>query len=64
MLISVSQDTVMFTVDTLFGFTYRGNVSLGSPANVFIPQNFMVTDGSSAQRQKGIHVKAEENGHL
>ena len=54
----------MFTVDTLFGFTYRGNVSLSSPANVFIPQNFMVTDGSSAQREKGIHVKAEENGHL
>ena len=58
---SSSQDTVMFTVDTLLGFTYSDNVSLGSPANVFIPPNFMVTDGSSAQRQKGIHVKAEEN---
>ena len=58
------QDIVKFTVDTLSDFTYNGTVSMDSPANVVVPQNFMVTDGSSSQRQKGIHVKAEENGHL
>ena len=56
-----SQDIVKFTVDTLSDFTYNGTVSMDSPASVVIPQNFMVTDGSSSQRQKGIHVKAEGN---
>ena len=56
-----SQDTVMFTMDTLLGFTFNGTVSLGSPAKVIVPQDFVVTDHSSSQRQKGIHVKAEEN---
>ena len=56
-----SQDTVKFTVDTLSDFTYNGTVSLGSPANVVIPQDFMVTNDSSSQKRKGIHVKAEEN---
>ena len=55
------QDIVRFTVDTLSDFTYNGTVSMDSPANVVIPQNFMVTDGSSSQRQKGIHVKVEGN---
>ena len=50
-----------FTVDTLSNFTYRGNVTLGSPANVMIPWDFMVTNSSKSQRQKGIHVKAERN---
>ena len=48
-------------MDTLLDLTYNGTVSLGSPVNVVIPQDYMVADGSSAQRQKGIHVKAEEN---
>ena len=56
-----SQDTVKFTVDTLLDFTYNGTVSLGSPANVVIPQNYTVADDSILQRQKGIHVKAEGN---
>ena len=56
-----SQDTVKFTVDTLSDFTYNGTVSLGSPANVVIPQDFMVTNDSSSQKRKGIHVKAEGN---
>ena len=58
---SSSQDTVKFTVDTLSDFTFSGNVSLGSPAKVVLPLDFMVTDDSSSQRRKGIHVKAEEN---
>ena len=56
-----SQDTVKFTVDTLLDFTYNGTVSLGSTANVVIPQDYMVVDDSSSQRQKGIHVKVEGN---
>ena len=56
-----NQDTVRFTVDTLSDFTYNGNVSMDSPANVVIPQDFMVTNDSSSQRRKGIHVKAEGN---
>ena len=51
----------MFTVDTLAGYTYSGNVSMQSPAKVVIPTDFMVANGSSSQRQKGIHVKAEKN---
>ena len=56
-----SQDAVKFTVDTLSDFTYSGTVSLGSTANVVIPQDYMVSDDSSSQRQKGIHVKVEGN---
>ena len=56
-----SQDTVRFTVDTLSEFTFTGTVSRNTPANVEIPQNFMVTNDSTSQRRKGIHVKAEEN---
>ena len=56
-----SQDTVRFTVDTLLDFTYNGTVSLGSPANVVIPKGFNVTDDSTSQRQKGIHLKVEGN---
>ena len=56
-----SQDTVGFTVDTLLDFTYNGTVSLSSPANVRIPPNFNVTDDSTSQRQKGIHLKVEGN---
>lgn len=56
-----SQDTVRFTVDTLLDFTYNGTVSLSSPANVTIPPNFNVTDDSTSQRQKGIHLKVEGN---
>ena len=56
-----SKDTVKFTVDTLSEFTFTGSVSLGTPATVVIPQNFMVTNDSTSQRRKGIHVKAEEN---
>ena len=59
-----SQDTVKFTVDTLSDFTYNGTVSLGSPANVVIPQDFMVTNDSSSQKRKGIHVKTEENNTI
>ena len=51
----------MFTVDTLTDYTYSGNVSVQSPARVVIPTDFMVTNSSSSQRQKGIHVKAEKN---
>jgi len=51
----------MFTVDTLTDYSYSGNISLQSPAKVAIPQNFMVTNSSSSQRQKGIHVKVEGN---
>ena len=56
-----SLDTVMFTVNTLTDYTYSGNVSLHSPARVVIPTEFMVTNASSSQRQKGIHVKVERN---
>ena len=56
-----SQDTVRFTVDTLLDFSYNGTVSLGSPANVVIPKGFKVTNDSTSQRRKGIHVKAEGN---
>ena len=56
-----SQDTVRFTVDTLSDFEYNGTVSLGSPAKIVIPLAFMVSDDSTSQRQKGIHVKAEGN---
>ena len=54
-----SQGPVMFTVDTLTGYTHSGSVSLRSPARVVIPQDFIVTDAS--QRQNGIHVKVERN---
>ena len=60
-VVTSNQDTVRFTVDTLSDFTYSGNVSLSSPAKVVLPLDFMVTDDSSSQRRKGIHVKAEEN---
>jgi len=56
-----SLDTVTFTVNTLTNYTYSGNVSLHSPARVVIPTEFMVTNASSSQRQKGIHVKVERN---
>ena len=56
-----SQDTVRFTVYTLLDFSYNGTVSLGSPANVVIPKGFKVTNDSTSQRRKGIHVKAEGN---
>ena len=56
-----SQDTVKFTVDSLSDFTHNGTVSLGSPASVVIPQDFIVTNDSTSQRRKGIHVKAEAN---
>ena len=61
MVSTSSQDTVKFTVDTLSDFEYNGTVSLGSPANVILPQDFMVTNDSTSQRRKGIHVKAEGN---
>ena len=56
-----SQDTVRFTMDTLSDFTFSGTVSMDSPVNVVIPQDFIVTNDSSSQRRKGIHVKAEGN---
>jgi len=56
-----SLDTVTFTVNTLTDYTYSGNVSLHSPARVVIPPDFMVTNASSSQNQKGIHVKVERN---
>ena len=61
MVSTSSQDTVKFTVDTLSDFTYNGTVSLSSPANVVLPLDFMVTNDSTSQRRKGIHVKAEGN---
>ena len=61
MVSTSSQDTVKFTVDTLSDFTYNGTVSLSSPANVVLPLDFMVTNDSTSQRRKGIHVKAEAN---
>lgn len=62
MVTSTSSSPVEFTVDTLQGnMSNSSTVSHGNSTFVDIPVDYMVTNGDSSNRNKGIHVSTNDS---
>ena len=55
---------VDFSVTTLTGFSFNGTATRQSTTTVILPSTLQVQSNASTERNKGIHIKAEENRRI